>query len=89
MAEAKSAKATIDVEGDVRNLVAEVLEVEPHEIDPKAHFVKDLGMDSMMALEILASLEKKYRIIIPEEALQKFTDLNRTIQIVRDILKKK
>ena len=81
--------ANINVEEDVRNLVAEILEVEPPEIDPKAHFVKDLGMDSMMALEILASLEKKYRIIIPEEALTKFTDLNKTVEIVKDILKKK
>ena len=79
----------INVEEDVRNLVAEILEVEPQEIDPKAHFVKDLGMDSMMALEVLASLEKKYRIIIPEEALAKFTDLNKTVEIVKGILNKK
>ena len=46
-------------------------------------------MDSMMALEILAGLEKKYRIIIPEEALTKFTNLNKTILIVKDILKNK
>ena len=81
--------AKINVEEDVRNLVAEILEVEPPEIDPKAHFVKDLGMDSMMALEILASLEKKYRIIIPEEALAKFTDLEKTVEIVKGVLNKK
>ncbi len=78
----------INVEGDVRALVAEVLETEPNEVKPDAHFVKDLGMDSMMALEILASIEKKYRIIIPEEALAKFTDLNKTVAVVTDILKK-
>ena len=78
----------INVESDVRALVAEVLETEPSEVKPDAHFVKDLGMDSMMALEILASIEKKYRIIIPEEALAKFTDLNKTVAIVSDILKK-
>ena len=79
----------INVEQDVRNLVAEILEVEPKEIDPQAHFVKDLGMDSMMALEVLASLEKKYRIVIPEEALTKFTSLDKTAEIVKDIIKKK
>ena len=78
----------INVEGDVRALVAEVLETEPNEVKPDAHFVKDLGMDSMMALEILASIEKKYRIVIPEEALAKFTDLNKTVAVVTDILKK-
>jgi acyl carrier protein len=39
-------------------------------------------------LEILATIEKKYRIIIPEETLTKFTDLNTTVKIVTDLLKK-
>ena len=83
------AKTSINVEKDIRELVAEILETDPEKIDPSAHFVKDLGMDSMMALEILASIEKKYRIIIPEETLPKFVDLNKTVGIVKDILKNK
>ena len=79
----------INVEQDVRNLVAEILEVEPEEIKLGDHFVKDLGMDSMMALEILAGIEKKYRIVIPEEALPKFTDVNSTVTIVQEIVDKK
>ena len=78
-----------NVEKDIRALVAEILETEPDQIDGNASFVKDLGMDSMMALEILASIEKKYRIIIPEETLPKFTDLNKTVSIVKEILAKK
>jgi acyl carrier protein len=78
-----------DVEKDIRALVAEILETEPESIKGDAHFVKDLGMDSMMALEILAGIEKKYRIVIPEETLPKFTDINTTVSIVKDILKKK
>ena len=78
-----------NVEEDLRQLVAMILEVEPETIDSGANFVKDLGMDSMMALEILASLEKKYRIVIPEEALTKFTDLNKTVEIVKGIINKK
>jgi acyl carrier protein len=75
-----------DVENDIRKLVAEILEVEPPEINSEAHFVKDLGMDSMMALEILAGIEKKYRIVIPEEMLPKFTSLKETVRIVQGIL---
>lgn len=79
----------INVEKDIRELVAEILEMEPGEIDPKSNFVKDLGMDSMMALEVLAGIEKKYRIVVPEETLPKFTDLNTTVGIVKGLLKKK
>ncbi len=78
-----------NVAKDVRSLVAEVLEAEPESIDPSASFVKDLGMDSMMALEILAAIEKKYRIVIPEDSLPKFTSLNKTVEIVSGILAKK
>lgn len=77
------------VEHQIRTLVAEILEEEPEAIKNDAHFVKDLGMDSMMALEILASIEKMYRIAIPEESLTKFTNLDETVKVVTEILEKK
>lgn len=82
------ASKKINVEKDVRELIASILEVEPSEIKGEAEFVKDLGMDSMMALEILAGLEKKYKIVIPEDMLPKFTNLNVTVDIVTDLLNK-
>jgi acyl carrier protein len=82
-------KTNIDVEKDIRELMAEILETEPGEIDAQAQFAKGLGMDSMMALELLAAIEKKYRIVIHEEMLQKFTNLKTTVSIVEGLLKKK
>ena len=76
----------INVEKDIRELVAEILETDPKEIKGDENFVKDLGMDSMMALEILAGIEKKYRIVIPEETLPKITDMNTTVTLVKEIL---
>ena len=81
-------EATYNVEKDIRELVAEILETDPEKIDPDAHFVKDLGMDSMMALEILAGIEKKYRIVIPEETLPKFTNLSETATIIKKLLRR-
>ncbi len=78
----------INVEKDMRALVAEILETEPEGLDLSAKFVKDLGMDSMMALEILAGIEKKYRIVISEDMLSKFTDLATTVELVTGILVK-
>ncbi len=75
-----------DLTKDLRELVAEILESEVSEVDADANFVKDLGMDSMMALEILAGIEKKYRIVIPEDTLPKFTTLNATAEIVEGII---
>jgi len=82
-------QANTDVENDIKGLVAEILEMESNEVTPEAHFVQDLGMDSMMALEILAGVEKKYKITIPEEALPKFINLKATVDIVQDIINNK
>ena len=82
--------SSINVEKDIRAIIAEVLEEDdPEKIDGAAHFVKDLGMDSMMALEILAAIEKKYRIVLPEDTLPKFTSLNQTVKIVKGVLDKR
>ena len=51
------------LENELRSIVAEITEVEPEKITPDAKFIEDLGMDSMMALEILASIEKKYKLV--------------------------
>ena len=76
------------LENELRTLIAEIVEIEPEKITLEANFVEDLGMDSMMALEIMASLEEKYKVRIPEENLPKLTTLNKTIGIVNKFLNK-
>lgn len=78
-----------NIEQEIREIVAEVIETKSEEIDPEARFVEDLGMDSMMALEILAAIEKKYKVVIPEDMLPKFTTLNQTTTLVKQILSRK
>ena len=57
------------IESELRAIIAEIVEIEPEKITMEANFVEDLGMDSMMALEILASIEKRYKLRIPEDNL--------------------
>ena len=77
---------TKNLEQSLKQIIAEILEVEPDTITPQANFVEDLGMDSMMALEVLASIEKKYKLRIPEENLSKITNLNKTVEIINKFL---
>ena len=72
-----------NLDEDIRSLVAEILEREPSQVDPEARLVEDLGMDSMMALEIVASLEKRYKIRLPEQELQEVKTLNRVIELAK------
>jgi acyl carrier protein len=75
-----------DLENEIRNIIAEVIEKDPSEITPDAKFFEDLGLDSMMALEIMAAIEKKYKIAIPEEKLMNLTTLNETIAVAKQYL---
>lgn len=73
------------LEQEIKTLIAGIVEIEEDKITSEASFVDDLGMDSMMALEILAALEKRYKIKIPEENLIKMTDLKKVIRIINQI----
>ena len=77
-----------NLEKELRSVISEIVEVEGEKITPEANFVEDLGMDSMMALEILASIEKKYKLKIPEENLTKITNLKQVVELVDGFLSK-
>ena len=81
--------ASDNLEKEIRSLVAQILEIDEERVTQTANFVEDLGMDSMMALEILASLEKKYKVRIPEEYLTKVTNLSNITEIAKKMLEKK
>jgi len=74
------------IEKTIKSIIAEIAEVNVKKITPKARFVEDLGMDSMMALEILAAIEKTYNIEIPEEQLPKMTSLNEVIKLTKTLV---
>jgi len=78
-----------DIESEVRNLIAEVLEKDPAEIKADMRLVEDLGMDSLKALEVLVAVEKKYKITIPEEKLPALNTLDATVAIAKEFLAKK
>lgn len=78
-----------NLENELRSIVAEITEVDLDKITLEANFVEDLGMDSMMALEILASIEKKYKLKVPEEYLGKVSNLSNLIDITKKFIEEK
>lgn len=74
---------------EILEIVSTVLEKEIEDIPLDAHLIREVGADSMMALEILAALEKKYKIVISEEKLKEMTTVNRIIGLAETLLKKK
>ncbi len=77
-----------NLQEEVKVLIAEIAEIDTGEITLDANFVEDLGMDSMMALEVLASLEKKYKIKIPEDNLTKMVNLGQVVELINQFINK-
>ena len=73
---------------EIKEIVADIIEVDEDEIDGDAIFVEKYDVDSMLALEILATIEKKYKIKIPEERLANITTLNETVSLTKEFIDK-
>ena len=65
--------ASLKLREDLRALVAEIAEKD--EIPDGATF-KDLGIDSMMGVEIVAAVERQYQIKIEDDEIASFKDLD-------------
>jgi acyl carrier protein len=62
--------------GEIRAILADVLEREPAEITDEAKFATELGVDSLVALEVVVALERRYGVKLDESKLAELTCLH-------------
>lgn len=75
----------VDIEGKVKQIVIEQLDITEEEYAPEASFIDDLGADSLDVVELIMAMEDAFDIEISDEEL---SDI-RTIQDVTDYIKKR
>jgi acyl carrier protein len=66
----------------LRAIITEVLELEPGELTDTSDFIDDHEADSLLAIEILARIERDMGVFIPQEDLPEMTNLGATFLIV-------
>jgi acyl carrier protein len=71
------------IRGEIKRLIANVTEREPDEIPDCAHFMDELGVDSLMAMEVMIAVDKKFKIDIPEEEFNKAKNVNESVALVQ------
>ena len=74
----------MELHRELKALVAEIIEIDDFNDDD--NFVTELGVDSMLALEIVARIERRYRIRVPEEYFARMTSLNEVVNMVAEIM---
>jgi acyl carrier protein len=74
----------LNLRSELKSVIAEITEVDDFSDD--ANFVTELGVDSMLALEIVARIEKRYHIRIPEDRFVELQTLDAAEAVVADLL---
>jgi acyl carrier protein len=67
---------------DIREIVADILEIDPDDIGPTSHFWTELGADSLQGIEILSALERRFAITIEQSSLPRMEDVESTYLVV-------
>lgn len=70
---------------EIKELVSDITELPIEKLDLDADLFKDLSVDSLKAIEIVAAFEKKYRVIIPEDDIAKITTIKQIIEYTKNI----
>ncbi|MGD1822568.1 MAG: acyl carrier protein [Pleomorphochaeta sp.] len=64
----------------VKQLIAEKMEVEPSKVTLDASFRKDLGADSLDTYELIYAIEEEMGITIPDEKANEFETVKDAVE---------
>ena len=70
----------------LKNIIAEVLNVDEEEITMETTFVDDLGADSLDVFQIIMGLEEEFDIEIPNEEAEKIVTVGDAVEQIKNAL---
>lgn len=71
------------IEERVKKIIVEQLGVKEEEVSAEAHFVDDLGADSLDTVELVMALEEEFECEIPDEEAEKLTTVGHAIDYIK------
>ena len=80
--------AETSVADRVKQIIVEQLGVDAAEVTPQAHFVNDLGADSLDTVELVMALEEEFDTEIPDEQAEKIQTVGQAIDYITTHAKK-
>lgn len=60
---------------ELQELAAEILGVEPEQVQMDVSFARDLAADSLDLVELIAAIEDKYDVELPDEELEQMKNV--------------
>jgi acyl carrier protein len=73
-----------EVYSKVKEIVADLLDIDESEISPESKFQADLGADSLDLVELIMEFEERFGGEISDEDAQKITTVGEAVKYVED-----
>ncbi len=73
-----------NLDGEIRTIVSRVIKMPEDRVLPDTDLFRELGVDSLLAVEIFATLDKKYNITLDEKKISKARKLSDIIRLVKE-----
>ena len=70
----------------LKKVIAEVLNVDPDEIEMESTFVDDLGADSLDVFQIIMGIEEEFDIEIDAEKAEKISTVEEAVELIKAAL---
>jgi acyl carrier protein len=77
----------MSVEERVKKIIMRQLKVRGDEVTDKAHFVQDLGAESIDSIELIVAFEAEFDIEIPPEEGERIQTVGEAVKYIENKLK--
>jgi acyl carrier protein len=64
----------------VRDIIVDKLGVAADKVKPEAHFIDDLGADSLDTVELVMAFEEEFNVEIPDDDAQQITTVKSAVE---------
>jgi acyl carrier protein len=72
-----------EIRQHVKEMVADIADVSLSEVGDTTDFGDQLGLDSLRAMELMVSVDRKYHIKIPEQEFTEIKNVNQAVAAVQ------
>ena len=70
----------------LKSIIAEVLNVDPEEINLDTTFVDDLGADSLDVFQIIMGIEEEFDIEVPAEVAENIKTVEEAVELIKNAM---